>query len=63
LIPELLRTYEKLGFLLIEQTKCWAGIAVDAVFDFSLSVKPLFGGKLEERAFIFLSDFELYKIP
>ena len=54
--PEILRTYEKLGIPLEEQT--WlAGVAVDAVFD-SVSVATTFRRKLEELGIYFCSFSE-----
>jgi len=49
--PELLRTYEKLGIPLKEQSLL-AGVAVDAVFD-SVSVATTFKEKLAELGIIF----------
>ncbi len=54
--PEILRTYEKLGIPLEEQT--WlAGVAVDAVFD-SVSVATTFREKLESLGIYFCSFSE-----
>ncbi len=54
--PELLRTYEKLGIPLAEQSRL-AGVAVDAVFD-SISVATTFKDKLAEHGVIFCSFSE-----
>ena len=51
--PELLRTYEKLGIPLHEQTAL-AGVAVDAMFD-SVSVATTFKEKLPKLGVIFCS--------
>ena len=55
-IPELLRTYEKLGISLAEQKRL-AGVAVDAVFD-SVSVATTFRAELEKQGIIFCSFSE-----
>ena len=55
-VPELLRTYEKLGIPLLEQERL-AGVAVDAVFD-SVSVATTFKKKLQEVGVIFCSFSE-----
>ncbi len=55
-IPELLKTYEKLGIPLHER-ELLAGVAVDAVFD-SVSVATTFKGKLAEMGIIFCSFSE-----
>ncbi len=54
--PEILRTFEKLGIPLEEQTRL-TGIAVDAVFD-SVSVATTFKEKLAEAGIIFCSFSE-----
>ena len=55
-IPELLRTYAKLGIPLREQ-ELLAGVAVDAVFD-SVSVATTFKEKLADMGIIFCSFSE-----
>jgi Fe-S cluster assembly protein SufB len=57
--PELLRTYEKLGIPLHEQSVL-AGVAVDVVFD-SVSVGTTFRAKLAEAGVIFCSISEAVK--
>jgi len=54
--PELLKTYEKLGISLAEQSRL-TGVAVDAVFD-SVSVATTFKEKLGELGIVFCSFSE-----